>query len=531
MQDISAELRSVCEAAVKEIEQESRLASTVTRLDTQGGREGLIVKEGRDDFSTSEPLLELLSRQALRILKICGFAGVEDRRAAGAGRDAQRLILKRLDDLLSIAYSKFYAYLFSELPLWLRQVYTDASILKFCLLILQSVAKQVERAWVDESVRVLDMALILAGGAGERRGRIWIEKALDMLAMLETGKVGSTSAVEDAAGSSRLAKRVKLSENDAQEVENWAFADTFSLAEHLTPLCQHPVPREVAMTMVEFQAYIDRSRETQQGAEPLLISGLTDGWPARNHHPWNKPAYLLSRTLNGARLVPVEIGRSYVDEGWGQRIITFRDFLKDYIDASTTFRSGHLEDAASEAYGEPTVGVGYLAQHRLFLQIPTLRQDIHIPDLCYTSPPKHPTDPSQDKPELEEPQLNAWFGPAGTITPLHTDPYHNLLVQVVGRKYVRLYAPSQSSIMRARGMENGVEMGNTSAIDVGVVEGWDVDDTEGTQELATQAIRNFQDAPYLDCILDPGDALYIPIGWWHYVRSLTVSFSVSFWWN
>ena len=32
-------------------------------------------------------------------------------------------------------------------------------------------------------------------------------------------------------------------------------------------------------------------------------------------------------------------------------------------------------------------------------------------------------------------------------------------------------------------------------------------------------------------ILDPGDAVLIPQGWWHHVTSMTVSFSVSFWWD
>ena len=41
----------------------------------------------------------------------------------------------------------------------------------------------------------------------------------------------------------------------------------------------------------------------------------------------------------------------------------------------------------------------------------------------------------------------------------------------------------------------------------------------------------FKDAPYIATILKPGDMLYIPPKCWHYVRSLSVSFSVSFWWE
>lgn len=40
-----------------------------------------------------------------------------------------------------------------------------------------------------------------------------------------------------------------------------------------------------------------------------------------------------------------------------------------------------------------------------------------------------------------------------------------------------------------------------------------------------------ENLPFLDCILEEGEMLYIPPKWWHYVRSLSLSFSVSFWWS
>lgn len=39
------------------------------------------------------------------------------------------------------------------------------------------------------------------------------------------------------------------------------------------------------------------------------------------------------------------------------------------------------------------------------------------------------------------------------------------------------------------------------------------------------------DLEFLDCILEEGEMLYIPPKWWHYVRSLTISFSVTYWWS
>lgn len=144
--------------------------------------------------------------------------------------------------------------------------------------------------------------------------------------------------------------------------------------------------------------------------------------------------------------------------------------------------------------------IGYLAQHELFDQIPALRGDIIIPDYCCLG-------------DSEKVRINAWFGPEGTVSPLHTDPQHNLLAQVVGSKYIRLYAPDQTPFLYAHSSDSMVH--NTSQVDC--------------ESVDREQFPLFADAKYVDCVLKEGEVLYLPPKWWHYVRSLSRSFSVSFW--
>lgn len=132
------------------------------------------------------------------------------------------------------------------------------------------------------------------------------------------------------------------------------------------------------------------------------------------------------------------------------------------------------------------------------------------PDYCTLQRTATDDDDSADDDDIA---VNVWFGPQGTVSPLHFDPKDNLLCQVVGKKYLRLYAPSESAkLYPVEGL-----LSNTSQVDV------------EDPDLAN--FPQFASANYLDCVLDEGEMLYIPPRYWHFVRSLSTSISVSFWWS
>jgi lysine-specific demethylase 8 len=314
----------------------------------------------------------------------------------------------------------------------------------------------------------------------------------------------------------------------------------------------------------------------------VVLAGVIEHWPARTR--WDDPSYFCS--VAGYRTVPVEVGQHYLAEGWGTRLMTVAEFVRQHLlqqqqgggppegasggaaaagaegkqqgraasaevqqqaawqlqqqvrspgqpavaaqeqqapcsqlaaqaGAGTTRASGSSSSGGADTGRSPSgtqagqqqqqqqrpVQRGYLAQHALFDQLPALAADIATPDYCTLG-------------AGELVATNAWIGPAGTVTPLHTDPHHNLLAQVAGSKYVRLYSPQCGAALYAHA--EGL-VTNSSRVDLD-----DVD--EGQFPL-------FGGAPWLECVLGPGDVLYIPPGWWHYVKALSVSCSVSFWWR
>ena len=241
-------------------------------------------------------------------------------------------------------------------------------------------------------------------------------------------------------------------------------------------------------------------------ARPAVLTGVLDGWPARTCRPWSDFEYL-KRTA-GHRTVPVELGSHYLDGEFDEKLMTLREYIE-----------GYLEDPAAPTApdGRPRA---YLAQHQLFEQLPKLRRDLVQPDYCVLSLEDEEADGEAtgvgdpSRADDDDVRVNAWLGPAGTLSPLHHDRYHNLLCQVVGSKYIRLYAPEHGAALYPH--PDGPHKVSSRIVD--------------PDEADPAEFPLLAGAPYVDIVLSAGECLYIPPHFWHMVESREVSFSVSFWW-
>jgi hypothetical protein len=208
------------------------------------------------------------------------------------------------------------------------------------------------------------------------------------------------------------------------------------------------------------------------GNMPVILTDVVTRWPAFGR--WT-PAYL-SETF-GDVVVDVTTGRlSDPDYDMHAARHTESTLLRDFV--------ARIEAARTE-----TNDFYMVANNRVLerTRLGALLNDVVLPD-GYCAAQRL----------LGSSAL--WLGPAGTVTPLHYDTSNILFGQVYGRKRYRMIAPFETSLFEgARAMYA------------------DRDPEQGSMD------------PVLvkDVVLEPGDALFIPVGWWHHVRALDVSISLG----
>ncbi|KYQ93674.1 transcription factor jumonji [Tieghemostelium lacteum] len=254
----------------------------------------------------------------------------------------------------------------------------------------------------------------------------------------------------------------------------------------------------IELDKIDYQYFVDNY---QSKSKPCIIRGDTSSWVAMDK--WRDLNFFVKNY--GWRLVPVEIGHNKLygsnsevendSKEWFEKTMKLQEYIEKYM-------VGSIDKILLESQQ-----VGYLAQHNLIEQFPDLVKDFKRPSLL---PPGSDLSP------------HVWFGTSHTVTPLHYDSYHNFLTQLIGYKYVRLYPSNMKPYLYIENQDtqNSItSQSNMSLVDI------------ESPDLTKFPLFSRTEQHYREFIMQPGDMLYIPSGEWHYVRSLSPSFSLSFWYD
>jgi len=218
-------------------------------------------------------------------------------------------------------------------------------------------------------------------------------------------------------------------------------------------------------------------RDYYSAQRPVIITGMMDEWPALKK--WNL-AYFSKRF--GERQIEVQFGRTTgenyeIEREKYLKTIRFADFI-DLIRTSGVTNDFYLT-ANNNSNNKKC--------------LPELWDDIvQIPEYL----------DGRDR-------MNGffWMGPAGTITPFHHDLTNNFMAQVIGRKRVKL-VPSWDMPLMAN------DFHVYSKVD--------------GRNIPARPDARPEEAQVLECVLHPGEILFLPIGCFHYVEGMDVTVTVSF---
>jgi ribosomal protein L16 Arg81 hydroxylase len=210
---------------------------------------------------------------------------------------------------------------------------------------------------------------------------------------------------------------------------------------------------------------------------PVIITGAFDFWPARTR--WNFE-YLRSRC--GECEVEVQFGRESdadyeINQPMHKRTMPFAEYV-DLVE-----RGGRTNDFYMTANNTSHNRTALAA---LWADVP-------------------PIDEYLDGTSLDTGFF--WMGPAGTRTPFHHDLTNNFMAQLIGRKRIKLVPLSDTAHMA-----NYLHC--YSQVDGSLID--------------YDRFPSLRNAQLLECTLEPGELLFLPVGWWHYVEGVEASVTMTF---
>jgi hypothetical protein len=258
--------------------------------------------------------------------------------------------------------------------------------------------------------------------------------------------------------------------------------ETTQYAQHLAAILRRQAECAAlrgAQSEIQRVKHLDRSSFLQNfcyASRPIIFPQMAQNWPALSK--W-VPEYF--STQFGDVEVEVQAGRSERDD-YEVNPRNHRHLIKFSKYVNLVLSNGKSNDY-------------YMTAGNANFQNPALQsllQDVFIP---------------QDfQPQRLEENIYLWFGSAGTLTPLHWDGGSLMMAQIYGRKKWWLIAPEQTPYLYPY-------HSFFSPIDC--------------RDVNVEQYPEAKNIRILEAILQPGDVLFVPVGWWHQVSALDTSISLS----
>ena len=216
-----------------------------------------------------------------------------------------------------------------------------------------------------------------------------------------------------------------------------------------------------------------------RASRPVIVTGALEHWPAREK--WS--AAWFRERLGDRRVKAYAMDRGHIRLNPRRGFVVVPMSVREYVDSITS-------TAEPEHYLRTELGDN----------LTELLADTDVPAYCAGG---------------RLLRSNLWFAGAGTVSRLHVDVPENLMCQIVGRKRYLLFPWQERRRFYRRSLFSPQRF----------ISPVDPERPDFERYPLLRGARGCQ------CVLQPGEMLFIPALWWHYGFAPELSISVNFWWG